>query len=337
MAQELARADGGPVRGLRRPERRFAVGGMVKVRGGGPYRLGGLSGSGGSYKPQKTSFGDALGAFATPIVTTMAANALKPYISDAVTGITDSVKSVFSGSTPASSTPAAADASALTGPNTTSAAIADAGATETTGNLGTTALADGYAVPLVGSDTAGALTGAANTTGTVGAELASTSLATEALTGAAANSGMASLIGSGATGALGAAGGVTGGAAAGATTGSAAGPVGAAIGAILGAVIPELFADGGAVRGLKRRDMRRGGEVDGPGGETDDAIPARFSDGEFVLNAEAVRLLGMDTLARLNQIGLELRRGKGAPRGKVASGKVGVKGRRASRGAPRGG
>jgi hypothetical protein len=80
------------------------------------------------------------------------------------------------------------------------------------------------------------------------------------------------------------------------------------VGAIVGTILPELFAaDGGYARGLKRRDMRRGGDVDGPGGPTDDAIPARLSDGEYVLNAEAVKLLGVDTLSRLNQIGLDMR------------------------------
>jgi hypothetical protein len=46
------------------------------------------------------------------------------------------------------------------------------------------------------------------------------------------------------------------------------------------------MADGGRV------DMRAGGGVDGPGTETSDSIPARLSDGEFVLTARAVRGMG---------------------------------------------
>lgn len=69
-------------------------------------------------------------------------------------------------------------------------------------------------------------------------------------------------------------------------------------------------ADGGRV------DHRAGGEVDGPGTETSDDIPAWLSDGEFVLNAEAVKMIGRDKLDKLNNAGLKRREGKPAPKGK---------------------
>ena len=38
--------------------------------------------------------------------------------------------------------------------------------------------------------------------------------------------------------------------------------------------------------------MAEGGEIVGPGTSTSDSIPALLSDGEFVMNAKAVRGLG---------------------------------------------
>ena len=38
--------------------------------------------------------------------------------------------------------------------------------------------------------------------------------------------------------------------------------------------------------------MNNGGEVEGPGTGTSDSVPARLSDGEFVLTAKAVRGAG---------------------------------------------
>lgn len=59
--------------------------------------------------------------------------------------------------------------------------------------------------------------------------------------------------------------------------------------------------------GLARKDMRGGGDVDGPGTETSDSIPARLSDGEYVLNAETVKMVGEDFLDRINKEGLRRR------------------------------
>lgn len=62
------------------------------------------------------------------------------------------------------------------------------------------------------------------------------------------------------------------------------------------------YADGG--------DFRAGGDVDGPGTETSDSIPARLSDGEFVVNAEAVKIPGVkELLEQINNAGLQRRYG----------------------------
>lgn len=44
----------------------------------------------------------------------------------------------------------------------------------------------------------------------------------------------------------------------------------------------------------------QGGKVEGPGTETSDSIPAMLSDGEYVINAQAARGIGYDTLDALN-------------------------------------
>lgn len=74
-------------------------------------------------------------------------------------------------------------------------------------------------------------------------------------------------------------------------------------------------ATGGIVRkyglepsGRMARSYQEGGLVRGPGGPTDDAIPARLSDGEAVLNAGAVKIVGEDFVHRVNRYGLDLLR-----------------------------
>lgn len=69
------------------------------------------------------------------------------------------------------------------------------------------------------------------------------------------------------------------------------------------------FRYGGIARryGLEH-SYRRGGLVRGPGGPTEDAIPARLSDGEAVLNAGAVKIVGEDFVHRVNRYGLDLLR-----------------------------
>lgn len=44
-----------------------------------------------------------------------------------------------------------------------------------------------------------------------------------------------------------------------------------------------------------------GGKVEGPGSSTSDSIPAMLSNGEYVINAESARMIGYDTLDRLNE------------------------------------
>jgi hypothetical protein len=57
-----------------------------------------------------------------------------------------------------------------------------------------------------------------------------------------------------------------------------------------GAVMPMAYAEGG---GVAMEDFQRmNGEIDGPGTETSDDIPAMLSDGEFVMTGRAVRGAG---------------------------------------------
>ena len=57
-----------------------------------------------------------------------------------------------------------------------------------------------------------------------------------------------------------------------------------------GAVRPMAYAEGG---GVAMEDFERmNGEIDGPGTETSDDIPAMLSDGEFVMKSQAVRGAG---------------------------------------------
>lgn len=45
------------------------------------------------------------------------------------------------------------------------------------------------------------------------------------------------------------------------------------------------------------------GSVKGPGGPTDDAIPAKLSNGEFVMSSPAVQFFGVDKLTKMNEQG----------------------------------
>lgn len=102
--------------------------------------------------------------------------------------------------------------------------------------------------------------------------------------------------------------------AAGASSGAMAGLAAAAPWLVGGLAIGhalDLFADGGDVQG--RKDMTEGGRVTGPGTETSDSIPAWLSKGEYVINADAVKLVGKDKLEKINDKGLEKRYGNNAP------------------------
>lgn len=66
--------------------------------------------------------------------------------------------------------------------------------------------------------------------------------------------------------------------------------------------LSQYYAYGGQVR-----DYRKGGDVNGPGTSTSDSIPAMLSDGEYVINAKAVKMIGEDVLDKINALGLRKR------------------------------
>lgn len=150
------------------------------------------------------------------------------------------------------------------------------------------------------------LSAPAGSTAILGAETAGAAAGAEALgAGVAATEGAA----------LGAAAGGSSAAGLGAMAGAALPWVGGAVLASEALGLTDWFADGGLAgrnkMGIQDRvDGEDGGEVDGPGGPTDDKIPAWLSDGEYVLNADAVRHFGLDRLEKMNQVGLDLRYGK---------------------------
>lgn len=62
------------------------------------------------------------------------------------------------------------------------------------------------------------------------------------------------------------------------------------------------YADGGAP--LQPGQAFEGdGKVEGPGGPQDDAIPAKLSNGEFVMSQPAVQFFGVDKLVKMNEQG----------------------------------
>jgi len=63
-------------------------------------------------------------------------------------------------------------------------------------------------------------------------------------------------------------------------------------------------ADGGGEGAADQAPVRRagGGPVHGPGGPTDDRVPAMLSDGEFVTRASAVDAVGLSFMRRLNSV-----------------------------------
>lgn len=60
----------------------------------------------------------------------------------------------------------------------------------------------------------------------------------------------------------------------------------------IAAMAPRRYALGGYASGGTSRFPRRTGQINGPGTETSDSIPAMLSDGEFVMTARAVRGAG---------------------------------------------
>lgn len=69
--------------------------------------------------------------------------------------------------------------------------------------------------------------------------------------------------------------------------------------------IPKIGSAGGisAPKTVLGHGLASGGHVTGPGGETEDKIPAWLSHNEYVVKAASVRKLGVDTLDHLNKTG----------------------------------
>lgn len=65
----------------------------------------------------------------------------------------------------------------------------------------------------------------------------------------------------------------------------------------------------GAEANAEYAGFSHGGPVRGPGTETSDSIPARLSNGEFVMSAAAVRRFGLDRLEKMNNEALQKERG----------------------------
>lgn len=66
---------------------------------------------------------------------------------------------------------------------------------------------------------------------------------------------------------------------------------------------PVQLATGGRVQGFPG-----GGKVSGPGTATSDSVPAMLSDGEFVIQAAAVRRYGAGMFAAMNALKLPVQR-----------------------------
>jgi hypothetical protein len=63
----------------------------------------------------------------------------------------------------------------------------------------------------------------------------------------------------------------------------------------------QAAADTLVIANSMRLGFAGGGLVSGPGSGTSDSIPARLSNGEFVVRAAAVRAVGVATLAAINR------------------------------------
>jgi soluble lytic murein transglycosylase-like protein len=98
---------------------------------------------------------------------------------------------------------------------------------------------------------------------------------------------------------------------------TAIGQISQGVGAFTGA--DGEFAEGGVIGRIKRA---WGGFVSGPGGSTEDKIPAWLSNGEFVVKAAAVKALGLKNLHAINNADRQLPKlaGGGTPEGAAGGG-----------------
>ena len=250
-----------------------------------------------SSNPASNMLGGALPKVATEVA--------KPYLKEGLSAVKNAIM------------PAATEASGITG-GSIATGLSDVAGTSAATGLGAE----------VGAGGANLAAGTLNT----GLSAANTGLAAAGTTAAEVGAGGAASLGAGAaaTGTAAAAG--TGAAASGAAAaGLAAVPV---AGWIAGAALlaSQLFnkkADGGS---MDRVDMLQGGAVSGKGTETSDSIPAWLSDKEYVLNAEAVKMIGKKKLDKMNEKGLKHRHGSQArmvdgeakPNGLAGGGMLGI-------------
>lgn len=70
-----------------------------------------------------------------------------------------------------------------------------------------------------------------------------------------------------------------------------------------------FFGGGGGVPASGPIGKANGGYISGPGTETSDSIPARLSNGEFVMPAKAVKLMGVDFFESIRQKSLGFKNG----------------------------
>lgn len=82
----------------------------------------------------------------------------------------------------------------------------------------------------------------------------------------------------------------------------------------MNSVVKQLGGTSGLSR-VSASGFARGGFVSGPGGPTSDSIPARLSDGEFVMRASAVKRYGVGFMQSINQGAGPTRRAMGGPVG----------------------
>jgi hypothetical protein len=75
------------------------------------------------------------------------------------------------------------------------------------------------------------------------------------------------------------------------------------------AILSLLTTRGGGVGGgggIGYLKLASGGLVQGPGSSTSDSVPARLSNGEYVLRANAVKYYGTDFMNSLNQMQVQM-------------------------------
>lgn len=82
----------------------------------------------------------------------------------------------------------------------------------------------------------------------------------------------------------------------------------------MNSVVKQLGGTSGLNR-VSASGFARGGFVSGPGGPTADAIPARLSDGEFVMRAAAVKKYGVGFMQSINSGASVAKRAQGGPVG----------------------